>query len=191
MEHLQNYLIVLVLILFFLQRLLKERAIKDTMKSEIIIVLVGLYLIISNWQEIIKTNHTLILIVLSVLLGFIFGVLRAQTVKIYQRQSDQQWVKKGTWLTVLVFIIGVIINRVSVLPFGESVPAFAETLHIGVSLLGAKAVYLKKVSTNQRINNTNQSQFFSYLAVPSDNFFESFFYEWNKTFLQQGEHVKR
>ncbi|EOD6219536.1 hypothetical protein ACJZQ0_001644 [Enterococcus hirae] len=49
MEHLQNYLIVLVLILFFLQRLLKERAIKDTMKSEIIIVLVGLYLIISNW----------------------------------------------------------------------------------------------------------------------------------------------
>ncbi|MEE1498362.1 MAG: DUF1453 domain-containing protein, partial [Enterococcus hirae] len=108
MEHLQNYLIVLVLILFILQRLLKERAIKDTMKSEIIIVLVGLYLIISNWQEIIKTNHTLILIVLSVLLGFIFGVLRAQTVKIYQRQSDQQWVKKGTWLTVLVFIMGVI-----------------------------------------------------------------------------------
>lgn len=85
MEHLQNYLIVLVLILFILQRLLKERAIKDTMKSEIIIVLVGLYLIISNWQEIIKTNHTLILIVLSVLLGFIFGVLRAQTVhKQYQ-----------------------------------------------------------------------------------------------------------
>ena len=115
------------------------------MKSEIIIVLVGLYLIISNWQEIIKTNHTLILIVLSVLLGFIFGVLRAQTVKIYQRQSDQQWVKKGTWLTVLVFIIGIIINRVSVLPFGESVPAVAETLHIGVSLLGAKVVYLKKV----------------------------------------------
>lgn len=145
MEHLQNYLIVLVLILFILQRLLKERAIKDTMKSEIIIVLVGLYLIISNWQEIIKTNHTLILIVLSVLLGFIFGVLRAQTVKIYQRQSDQQWVKKGTWLTVLVFIIGVIINRVSVLPFGESVPVVAETLHIGVSLLGAKVVYLKKV----------------------------------------------
>lgn len=145
MEHLQNYLIVLVLILFFLQRLLKERAIKDTMKSEIIIVLVGLYLIISNWQEIIKTNHTLILIVLSVLLGFIFGVLRAQTVKIYQRQSDQQWVKKGAWLTVLVFIIGVIVNRVSVLPFGESVPAVAETLHIGVSLLGAKVVYLKKV----------------------------------------------
>ncbi|EOS7975845.1 DUF1453 domain-containing protein [Enterococcus hirae] len=145
MEHLQNYLIVLVLILFILQRLLKERAIKDTMKSEIIIVLVGLYLIISNWQEIIKTNHTLILIVLSVLLGFIFGVLRAQTVKIYQRQSDQQWGKKGTWLTVLVFIIGVIINRVSVLPFGESVPAVAETLHIGVSLLGAKVVYLKKV----------------------------------------------
>ncbi|WP_447495284.1 hypothetical protein [Escherichia coli] len=145
MEHLQNYLIVLVLILFFLQRLLKERAIKDTMKSEIIIVLVGLYLIISNWQEIIKTNHTLILIVLSVLLGFIFGGLRAQTVKIYRRQSDQQWVKKGTWLTVLVFIIGIIINRVSVLPFGESVPAVAETLHIGVSLLGAKVVYLKKV----------------------------------------------
>lgn len=53
--------------------------------------------------------------------------------------------KKGNWLTVLVFIIGVIINRVSVLPFGESVPAVAETLHIGVSLLGAKVVYLKKV----------------------------------------------
>ncbi len=132
------------LIVLFLMRMLREREIKETVKSEVLITLVGCYLIANNWRVMKESEHALLLVVLSAFIGLVFGMLRAKTMNIYYQKNEQRWVKKGTWLTIIVFLFGILINRLIALPFSEGVPAVAETLHMGISLLGAKIIYLKK-----------------------------------------------
>lgn len=144
--------LIVILFLYFIYRILKEKPLKETVKSEFILILVGGYIVSLNGQKLIESANAPLFLGISLFTGFLFGLLRGTSVKIYYDQQSKRTVRKGTWISVAIFIAGIVVTHFLVKPLSNDsamLTSISQTLHMGVSLLGAKIVYKYRL-TKQR-----------------------------------------
>ncbi|CAH0418536.1 DUF1453 domain-containing protein [Periweissella ghanensis] len=153
MFNLSDYIGLILIFLFILMRMLREQELKDSFKGIAIIIVIGLYSLYKALPSLNLNLATIMAIIVSCATGIGFGVLRGTTVKIYQDTNTGVWMRRGTFMTILVFIIGIAVNEIiaHVLVHGmSSISSVTQTLHMGLSILGGRLVHLSKRAAAQK-----------------------------------------
>ncbi len=154
MEAINNGLVTVFLFLYVIHLIIKTKPVKESFKGVIVVLFIGIYLIIDGWSVITEHKDGLIVIGISLLLGFIFGILRGFTMKLWMDLIQNKWFRKGTWLSVFVFVIGMGLTHIIIKALTDDskvVLSISQTLHMGISMFGSRFVW------RLRLNNRKNS----------------------------------
>lgn len=149
MNALSNSVVTLLLFLWFIRLILKTKPIKESFRGVVIVLVIGAYLLIDGWSVIETHESGLLVISVSLMLGFVFGLLRGVTMKLWYDQSESQWLRKGTWVSVVVFILGMVITHIVIdwlTHDSRVVLSISQTLHMGISMLGSRSIWRYRLS---------------------------------------------
>lgn len=149
MNALSNSIVTLLLFLWFIRLILKTKPIKESFRGVVIVLVIGAYLLIDGWSVIETHESGLLVISVSLMLGFVFGLLRGVTMKLWYDQSESQWLRKGTWVSVVVFILGMVITHIVIdwlTHDSRVVLSISQTLHMGISMLGSRSIWRYRLS---------------------------------------------
>ncbi|MEG0256216.1 MAG: hypothetical protein RR554_10135 [Vagococcus sp.] len=149
MNALSNSIVTLLLFLWFIHLILKTKPIKESFRGVIIVLVIGAYLLIDGWSVIEAHESGWLVILVSLVLGFVFGLLRGCTMKLWYNQNAHQWLRKGSWLSVVVFILGMVITHIIIewlTHDSKVVLSISQTLHMGISMLGSRSIWRYRLS---------------------------------------------
>jgi peptidoglycan/LPS O-acetylase OafA/YrhL len=154
MDGLSNYVVMILLFLSLIRLILKEKPVKESLRGVIIILLIGGYTVINSWEVIVENNKGILVIFMSLLLGLIFGLLRGVTTKLFYLENEGKWMRKGTWLSIVVFIVGMIVTHIVIdwiTKDSKTIISISQTLHMGISMFGSRMVWQYKIKTQQSL----------------------------------------
>lgn len=145
-----NIVIILGMILLVCRIMLKEKKLDLKSKASLILIIIG-FLLTINIIHMYKDDFMLYLyMVITCIIGFIFGLVRGTTIKVSFNSSTRQWIKQGTIFTIIIFILGIAINigieRFFFPSYVTSIDSIMTTLHIGVTLYAAKVILRMKAA---------------------------------------------
>ncbi|MCU5746951.1 hypothetical protein N9R04_09700 [Staphylococcus sp. SQ8-PEA] len=148
-----NLIIILAMLLLICRIMLKEKNLNLKSKAPLILMVIGFLLTISI-IHMYKDDSTLYLyMIITCIIGFIFGLIRGTTMKISFNSRTQEWLKKGSPLTIIIFILGIIINigiaKFFFPSYVTGLDSIMTTLHIGITLYAAKFILRMKVTSFQ------------------------------------------
>jgi uncharacterized membrane protein YhaH (DUF805 family) len=107
-----NLVIGLVVIALLVSRQLMARRLNDNYRLSIILAVIGLVQFV-NFVKSVHGPHDdsriVVAVVGSLLLAAVLGAVRALTVKVW-RQDDGQLMRKGTWITAVLWIISLAVH---------------------------------------------------------------------------------
>ncbi|MFT4186054.1 MAG: hypothetical protein QM613_02330 [Micrococcaceae bacterium] len=153
MNSLLNYLLPIIIIGFVSYRMYSERKLKESLKIVWILLAYGIFTMVQALQDTHLGIGVLASYILGTLvLGFIFGAIRGYTDKIYYSKTEKSWVRKGTVWTIVVFLVGMIVNAgLKFLIDGQGptsdihiLTGSSTMIHIAVSVLGSRIVLLNR-----------------------------------------------
>lgn len=117
-------------------------------------MLIGGYTVIDSWEVIVENNKGILVIFMSLLLGLIFGLLRGVTTKLFYFENEGKWMRKGTWLSIVVFILGMIVTHIVIdwiTKDSKTIISISQTLHMGISMFGSRMIWQYKIKTQQSL----------------------------------------
>ncbi|MFT4148325.1 MAG: hypothetical protein QM632_06000 [Micrococcaceae bacterium] len=131
--------------------ILQEKELNWSFKTLEIVGILAVYVLWEHCRQLSFTTEVIVYLIISVATGAFFGALRSSTNKIYYSKSRKTTFAKGTWISVLVFIIGFALNTAIKFTFEKlyhdevAVIAAASVLHVAVSMVSVKAAlfYIK------------------------------------------------
>lgn len=140
-----SLLIFLGITFYIIFKILSEKKIDSGFKKEIVITVLGLFLV---WQQIDPTNIKILkFIITSVIVNLAIGYIRGMTYHVYNLNNGDT-VKKGTILTLTIFVLGIIATHFISTIVNIDINGFRSNLQIfsiGITTLGSK------ISLNKRI----------------------------------------
>lgn len=140
-----SLLIFLAITIYIVFKILAEKKIDSGFKKEIVITGLGLYLVC---QQIDPTNLKIIqFIMITVVVNLVIGYIRGMTYHVYKMNSGDT-VKKGTILTLSIFLLGIIATHLIITIFNIDISGFRSNLQIfsiGVTTLASKFSLSKRI----------------------------------------------
>lgn len=152
MEIIISSSISLVLSIWAISLILKTRPINKSFKIVLIILVNGIIALMGNWSNIENNKNTYLIIFVSSLLGFMFGFLRGFTITIWYDVVAEKWLRKGTWMSVCILFVGLIITHIIIgfiTPNATEIMTISQTLHMGISMLGSRLVWHYRINRMQ------------------------------------------
>lgn len=153
MNNLSMYIGPLLIFGFILMRMLRETPLKESYRGSLIIIIIGVVTVVSGLKGVPLTSAIIFDVIFASISGLMFGLLRGTTFKVYFSHEQNTWVRKGSWLTLLVFFVGIIINELVahfVLHGDRSINGITQTLHMGLSIIGRKFINLQAKEKSQK-----------------------------------------
>ncbi|MFY8331265.1 hypothetical protein [Vagococcus carniphilus] len=144
MENLSNSVGMVLLFLWLLRLIIKTKPIKESFRGVVIVLVIGGYLLVDGWSVLMSHHNSLVVVLVSLILGFTFGALRGLTMVLWYDNEMEQWMRKGTWISIAVFLTGMAVTHVVINWLSNDsrvVLSISQTLHMGVSMLGSRSIW--------------------------------------------------
>ncbi|WP_436855412.1 hypothetical protein [Staphylococcus caeli] len=142
--------IVLLMILLISRIMLKEKEIDFKSKAPLILIIIGLLLTIDIIHAYHDNMTMYLYMIATCITGLVFGLIRGTTIKVWLDPKSNKWMKKGTIITVIIFIIGIAVNvgieKLLFPDFVSGLNTIMTTLHIGVTLYAVKIMLKRKIA---------------------------------------------
>ncbi|CAH0417232.1 hypothetical protein KAR50_08030 [Periweissella fabaria] len=147
MFNLSDYIGPIIIFLLIASRLVKTQPVKDSFKGVIILIVIGAVSVYHALPDLTLNFATIVIIAWSCITGLVFGAIRGTTVKVYLDRQTNTWMRSGSIMTIIVFVIGVAVNEGVahlLLSNASSISGVTEMLHMGLSILAGRIVHLNK-----------------------------------------------
>ena len=147
MFNLSDYIGPIIIFLLIASRLVKTQPVKDSFKGVIILIVIGAVSVYYALPGLTINFATIVIIAWSCITGLVFGAIRGTTVKVYLDRQTNTWMRSGSIMTIIVFVIGVVVNEGVahlLLSNASSISGVTEMLHMGLSILAGRIVHLNK-----------------------------------------------
>lgn len=147
MFNLSDYIGPIIIFLLIASRLVKTQPVKDSFKGVIILIVIGAVSVYHALPGLTINFATIVIIAWSCITGLVFGAIRGTTVKVYLDRQTNTWMRSGSIMTIIVFVIGVVVNEGVahlLLSNASSISGVTEMLHMGLSILAGRIVHLNK-----------------------------------------------
>lgn len=147
MFNLSDYIGPIIIFLLIASKLVKTQPVKDSFKGVIILIVIGAASVYQALPGLTFNFATIAIIAWSCITGVVFGAIRGTTVKVYLDTKTNVWMRSGSIMTIIIFVIGIAVNEgVAHLISADasSISGVTEMLHMGLSILAGRIVHLNK-----------------------------------------------